>query len=178
MRAVTSILLLFALSASPFARAEDSLEYRVKAGCMLNFAKFVEWPKAAFPDKKTPLVLGTLGDNPFGPALENTAADREVDGHRVIVRKYKDASEAREAHVLFVGLKGESLEKAMKALAGTPTLTVGEQDAFIEAGGMVRFVLRDQKVAFDINPDAAKKSGLKIAAQLLRLAKIVNAKGE
>ncbi|MBI3831763.1 MAG: YfiR family protein [Planctomycetes bacterium] len=171
-------ILVFFLCAWVSAYAEDSLEYKVKAGFLLNFIKFAEWPAAALGDKDTPIVIGVLGDNPFGPLLEKTVQNREVDGHKVSVRKYKQAKDAREAHVLFIGMKGEQLAGALKALEGSPTLTVGESDAFIDAGGMVRFVIRDEKVGFEINPASAKKAGLKIGAQLLRLAKIVGAKGE
>jgi len=168
-------LLAFALS---FVQAEESVEYKVKASFLYKFLQFVEWPETAFKDKDASILIGVLGDDPFGELLDQVARDRKVGSRSVEVRRYKDAKAAREAHVLFVGLKGDQLSNALKTLAEVPTLTVGESGAFIDSGGIVRFAVRDEKIAFDINPDAAKKVELKIASQLLRLAKIVKPKGE
>jgi hypothetical protein len=154
----------------------ESLEYTVKAGCLYKFVQFVNWPEVAFPDKASPIVIGVLGDDPFKDTLERIVRDREVDGRKVVVRHYKDAAQAREAHVLFVNLKGEQLTSAMKGLEGAPTLTVGETASFIEAGGVVRFATRDDKVSFDISANAGKKAGLKIGSQLLRVARVVDGK--
>lgn len=158
--------------------ADESVEYKIKAGCLLKFLQFVEWPADAFKDKEAPIVIGVLGDNPFGDLLEQTVKGRQVDGRKLVVKKFKDAQAAREAHALFIGMKGDSLATALKTLADAPTLTVGETDAFIKAGGMIQFAIRDEKVAFDINPDAGKKVNLKIGSQLLRLAKVVRTKDE
>ena len=50
-------------------------EYESKAGLMLTFAEFVEWPAYAFPDASAPIVLGVIGEDPFGDALEKLMAE-------------------------------------------------------------------------------------------------------
>ena len=40
-------------------------------------------------------------------------------------------------------------------------------------GGIINFIIVDKKVHFEINPEAAEQSRLKISSQLLKLAKIV-----
>lgn len=52
-------------------------------------------------------------------------------------------------------------------------LTIGEPDGFAAMGGCIGFVVGDERVQFEINPDAANRGDLKISSQLLRLAKIV-----
>jgi len=52
-------------------------------------------------------------------------------------------------------------------------LTIGESPEFIGLGGIINFVLEDEKVRFEINVAAADKAQLKIRSQLLRLAKKV-----
>jgi len=49
-------------------------------------------------------------------------------------------------------------------------LTVGEEEKFIEQGGLIRFLLDDNRVRFDINDLSARKAGLKISSRLLALA--------
>lgn len=172
------LALALALTSAREAQAEDSVEFKIKAGCLFKFLQFVEWPPAAFKDKNSPVIVGVLGDDPFDTVLDKTVEGRDIDGRSIVVRRYKDPKAAREAHVVYVGLKGEKLAAALKTLDGSPALTVGETSAFIDSGGAIRFVIRNEKVSFDINPEASKAAGLKIGAQLLRLANIVRPKGD
>ena len=56
-------------------------EYEVKAGYLLNFVEFVEWPPGAFPDAKSPVVLGVIGKDPFGAELDKLQDLAMEDGH-------------------------------------------------------------------------------------------------
>lgn len=44
-------------------------EYQVKAVFLFNFAQFVTWPSQP---ADAPLVIGILGDDPFGSYLDET----------------------------------------------------------------------------------------------------------
>jgi ribosome-associated protein YbcJ (S4-like RNA binding protein) len=46
-------------------------------------------------------------------------------------------------------------------------------EGFLESGGIIKFVMEEKKVRFEINVTAAKRAKLKIRSQLLRLAKRV-----
>ena len=37
---------------------------------MFNFAQFVDWPQESFPEAQMPLVIGVLGEDPFGTYLD------------------------------------------------------------------------------------------------------------
>ena len=54
------------------AQTTPSPEYQVKAVFLFNFAQFVDWPSKAFPEPQTPLVIGVVGEDPFGPYLDET----------------------------------------------------------------------------------------------------------
>jgi hypothetical protein len=58
-------------------------------------------------------------------------------------------------------------------------LTVGETEDFAEDGGMIAFLVEENKIRFEINLEAADKAKLKISSKLLALAKTVigNQKG-
>lgn len=158
--------------------AAESMEYRVKAACLYKLLSFVEWPPETLGEPSKPLVIGVLGEDPFGALLDQTVRDRVVGGRKVEVRRFGDVEAAKAAHIVFVNLKGETLTAALKALEGVPVLTVGESSAFVDGGGVVRFVIRDEKVAFEINPDAGRKAKLAISAQLLKISKIVGRKDD
>ncbi len=64
--------LLFAMAFRGHAQGldnSDSSEYLIKAGYIYNFAKLIDWPAKAFPQADSPIVIGILGDDPFGKAL-------------------------------------------------------------------------------------------------------------
>ena len=160
------------LGAQP--EAPKATEYEIKAACLFRFANFVTWPPEAFPELETPLTIGILGKDPFGEVL-----DRIVEGETVGGRKFKILRSSRldalkGCHILFVGKsEADRLDKILDDLDGAHVLTVGESPRFAERGGVVNFVLEENKVRFEFNPEAAKRAGIKIGSKLLSLGKIV-----
>ena len=71
------------------AQTPRASEYQIKAVFLFNFAQFVDWPPGAFPDSTAPLVIGVLGDDPFGPYLDETVRGETVRG-RPLTRLARD----------------------------------------------------------------------------------------
>jgi hypothetical protein len=147
-------------------------EYQVKAAYLYNFAKFVEWPSAAFSTPDAPLVIGVYGEDPFGPALDALVRDKTVKGRRCVIRRSVRMRDLRSSHVVFVGASQEPAAQALKELEGTSVLVVGEHADLLENGGMVLFSVDDGRVVFTIHVGAAAKAHLTISSQLLRLARV------
>ncbi len=169
------VTLFFAGVASSFASAAVSQEYQVKAAFVFNFTKFVEWPPNRFSSAEAPIVLAVLGRNPFGDELETLVRDRLVDGRRLVVRRLASAEAAKATgaifHVLFVAAGEESLFASLEEFRPrTGALTVGESDRFAALGGMMNFVVAESRVRFEINRAAVAAAGLKLRAQLQKLA--------
>ncbi len=161
--------------APPSFSATVSKEHQVKAAFVFNFTKFVEWPPHRFSSSEAPIVIAVLGRDPFGDELENLARDHRVGGRRIAVQRFSSATEAKSAgavfHVLFVAAGEEAQFAALEEfLPRTGTLTVGESDRFAALGGMMNFVIVEGRVRFEINRAAVAASGLKLRAQLQKLA--------
>jgi hypothetical protein len=62
-------------------------------------------------------------------------------------------------------------------LEGSPVLTVRDLPSFVSNGGMIQFILQDNKVRFEVNLTAAEKAGLTLSSQLLKLATAVRGAG-
>jgi hypothetical protein len=158
--------------AAGVACAAGPSDYDIKAAFLYNFTKFVEWPQGAFPGVEDPIVVGVLGAPQCAEALEQLVKTRKVSGRSIVVRRVATAQEAKSAHVLFVGVdEATQFARMLPALQGAPVLTVGESSDFTGLGGEITFVLEDSKVRFEINSVAAERAGLKISAQLLKLAR-------
>jgi hypothetical protein len=153
------------------AQETQPTEYQLKAAFVFNFAKFVEWPPAAFAQAKSPLVIGILGENPFGDALERTIRDKTISDHPLVIKPLSSPAEGTNCHILFVCTSEKKrLPEILASLKGARVLTVGETDGFTQAGGMINFVQEASKIRFQINEAAAKGVGLKISSKLLSLA--------
>lgn len=146
-------------------------EYDVKAAFLFNFTKFVEWPPAAFADADQPLSLCVLGRDPFGGILDDMVRGESVGGRRLVVRRLERNADLRPCHVLFVaGSEGARAARILAPLKDGHVLTVGESTGFLEAGGLLRFVLVETRVRFEINRQAIDRSPLMLSSKLLRLA--------
>lgn len=156
------------------ARAAVPKEYQIKAAFLYNFTKFVDWPADCFATPHDPIVIGVLGANPFGQELTAVVHDRRVNGRGIRVLALDAPPEAAQVHVLFVAPGAETQLAAFFAATPPPTLTVGESDRFATLGGVIRFTTVGDKVRFEINVGAAERAGLKISAQLQKLATAVH----
>jgi hypothetical protein len=149
-------------------------EYEIKAAFIYNFTKFIEWPARSFPDAQSPFVIGVLGESPCAEALEQLVKDRKLNGRTIVVRRIAEAQALGRLQILFVGSAQEvEFETLLPTIATDPILTVGESPTFASMGGTINFVRQDDKVRLEINRRSAEQSGLKISAQLLKLATVV-----
>lgn len=150
--------------------AEDSL----KAAFLVNFARFVEWPAEAFDDAESPLVIGVLGDRAFVHRLRKSAVGRRLRGRSLEVRTVRDAATAEGSHILFVRSAEEKRYLELRSrVAELPVLTVGESPSFAREGGTVTFVVEGDHLRFVINMAGPDRTGLRISAQLQKLASLV-----
>jgi hypothetical protein len=176
--AITCLLSAMALgSHAEGLDSSDSSEYLIKAGFIYNFAKFVEWPTNAFAQPDSPIVIGILGDDPFGATLDRIVADKKINGRSFAVKRLKwgrDLKDLRDCNILFVSSsEKEHIDGVVDAMKWLPILTIGDAPGFAKRGGIMNFTLEDNKVRFEVNVEAAKHADLTISSRLLTLARIV-----
>jgi hypothetical protein len=146
-------------------------EYQVKAAFLLNFTNFVQWPQGALSDDV--FIVGILGQDPFGNYTDSLQG-KTVKGRKVVVKRYEDPEDVREAAILFIsGSEQRSLPHLLKILKGHPVLTIADHPGFCRSGVMINMHLLQKRVRFNINLTAAHQAGLEISSQLLKLAQEV-----
>lgn len=169
--ALSVVLLLFS---GARAQSPTAGEYQVKAAFLYNFAKFVEWPPSGFSDASAPLRICVFGQDPFGQELRDITREKIVNGHKLQVDQVVDLKLARACHVLFISSSEKAqLTSILESLRGTDALTVGDAKGFVQQGGMINFLLENNRVQFEVNQKAAEQAGLKISSKLLNVAKHV-----
>ena len=178
--AVVAGLLMGLLSLLPLTTRDSladgavSKEYQIKAAFLYNFTKFVEWPAASFRGADDSIVVGVYCTEPFAAELEKIVSGRKVNGRALVVKQLETPKDARALHLLFICADHDVLFGAIQSeIQSSPVLTVGESEPVSRHGGVIVFVREDDKVRFEINMGAAERAGLKVSAQLQKLATIV-----
>jgi hypothetical protein len=163
---------LFAFSKTAASGQElRAPEPQVKAAFLYNFTKLVTWPTNAFPNATSPIVIGILGKDPFGPILDSLLKDKIVNGRPVIAVRFKSVDEIKLCHVLFISdSERRRLGRIMNELRTRPILTVSDLPEFADHG-LVTLVKADGTINLRINLEAANRTGLGLSSRLLRLDK-------
>jgi hypothetical protein len=178
---VTLALALGGLAAPDVAPAAPALsrEYEVKAVFLYNFAQFVDWPGDAFASASDPLVIGILGEDPFGKYIDEAVRGERVNGRPIAIRRISRPEDAASCQILFISRsEAGNLPGILSLLKGKNVLTVSDIDGFSHGGGMIRFVMENNKVRLRINIDAARAAGLRISSKLLRPSEVVSKGGD
>jgi hypothetical protein len=183
-------LLLLAAPNQTWADTAQIQASQVKAAFIYNFIKFVDWPEEKSSMDK-PITVGVLGVSPFGDAFKKIK-DSQIKGRKVEIKNFngfgnltgsekditneiqKRIKELGQCDVLFICASEQKFFRTiLPSLEIYHVLTVSDSKGFLEAGGIINFVMEDKKVRFEINMASAKRSKLDVRSKLLRLAKRV-----
>jgi hypothetical protein len=172
--ALLAVLLFVAGHGKPARGQTADEEYRVKAAFIFHFAQLVDWPPETQSGADHSLFLCTLGDDPFQGTLEGSVAGKAIGDRVIRIRHLGEPQDMQACQIIFLGkAQGKRIPLLVADLRKAPVLTVGETAGFLDAGGMIRFLLEENKVRFEINLDAAESARLKIGSRLLVLAEHV-----
>lgn len=165
-------LLLVACAPCSAQDAVQASEYGIKAAYLFKFVGYVEWPPQALGN--APLAIGVLESDAMTEELARVANGRSSGGRTVAVRRLERGDPLTGLHVVFVGRSArDALARVLRAAQGRPLLTVTEADEGLAAGGMINFVVVEQKVRFDVALAPADAVSLKISSRLLAVARRV-----
>jgi len=160
------------LAGTGAAHAQSSpLEFAVKAAYLHKLAAFVQWPSSAFGSPVSPIEFCVAGASPFGVLLRQAVADQRIGSHPILLREIDRSDRAAGCHVLYLaGPNAAAVAQGLRKVRGTPVLTVTDSAFQDGATGIVHFVVRDKRVRFEIDDDAAVQNGITLSSKLLSLA--------
>jgi hypothetical protein len=174
--AVTAVGLALCGTAAWSAPGAGVKEYELKAVLLYNFASFVTWPADAASADQSPMVVGVLGDDPFGKTLEEVFSTRTVNGRPFEIRRYRLGERVTGPQILFISTPSKGkLARILATCRGRGILTVGEAEDFAAEGGVIGLVVSGEEITLEINQREAEQAGLVLSSKLLRLARLVDA---
>lgn len=166
---------LFAVAPCASVQAAPPTEPEVETAFIHNIAKFVEWPVAFRAGDSLRLCI--LGQSPITKAA-GPLAGRRIGELVWEVRPVDSRANLQGCHVLFIAAsESNNLRSILEGIGSSAVLTVGDSGGYAERGIMINFYPEENKVRFEINVDAVRRSGLKVSSQLLKLARIIHEPG-
>jgi len=161
----------------PFAarpQAAGFTEHEIKAVYLYNFANFVTWPAAAFDSPRSPIRYCVFGDTPVGDSLADTLKGETIHGRPLLLLRPAGPPEFKGCHVVFIAAsRRDRLADALRALDGSPTLSVSDIEGFSRNGGMVTLRVENARIRPVINTSKLERAGLVASSKLLRLVEVI-----
>lgn len=199
---LTTLLAVTAnVHANQDAGSAKTKEHQIKAAFLYNFFSFIDWPKDKQSSSNDTITIGVVITDESKDFINTLKplTKKEIRGKSITLKLFDKldcienpdtqnkmerqalVESMKQCHLLMIcernQAKLKNISEIIEGLKGTATLTVGETPSFLEKGGIINFVVVDNKIRFEINLDAAKQNKLLIRAKLLKLAKrVINKK--
>lgn len=149
----------------------EAHEHEIKATYLFNFAKFIDWPAGKSAD--APIYICVLDKHSLQKNLEVLTKDKSIKDRPLRVKLILILDEIKECHVLYVSNDDiKKFSEIKDSLSSKALLSVGEAPDFIKHGGQIQFYVEKDNVSFEIDLPAIDRSGLKLDARVLNIARV------
>lgn len=162
--------LLTLLACLPSAGRSSPQEVQLKAAFIYRFAQFTDWPPPPLQEFHY-CMAGEEG--PLASALQAISSKSQA-GVPAFFRLIKSPSQAEACQLLvLVAMDRLDWQRWMRALKDEPVLLVGDSPDAFRAGAVFTLVLETNGLAFRVNNTEARRRGLVLSSQVLKLAREV-----
>jgi hypothetical protein len=148
-------------------------EYALKSVFLYNFCHFIDWPESSFTSPNEPLIIGIVGDDPFGSLLKEAVEGETYHNRPIVIEHYHGPRDIKHCHLLFVGrTEATRVDAILAAVNSKSVVTVGETEDFLDHGGMIALPADKNRVRLRIRPATMRAANLSVSSKLLRVADI------
>jgi hypothetical protein len=145
--------------------------YKLHTVFIYSFTRYVIWPDAYNQGEFEILVMG---DSPIVEALQDMAQAKKVGDRPIKVTRINSPSEIRKCNILFVpASKSAQLNDVVSKVSNQSILIITEEPGLGAKGSVINFIMKEGKLAFELNQSAVARQNLKIANELSRLAILI-----
>ncbi|MCP5054125.1 MAG: YfiR family protein [bacterium] len=148
----------------------------MKATLIFRFAGLIQWPgHSTVLDKKSPFVIGILGNTSITSSLIEAATTQRVRGKQVTIIPIpnSDHPDIKKCNVLFISeFSRKKFRDIMQTIAELPILTIGDTKDYEKRGVMINlFNSSEKRLKFNVNCLAARRSGIQLTSKVVQYAK-------
>lgn len=173
LRWFVTILVIASVAFVPSSARSTDDEYAQKATYLHNFVLFTQWPDSSFESPSSPLILGVIGDDPFGRKLDNAVASTRRGKRPIVVRRYRTVFHLEDCHALFISdSERDQVDAILDRTLERAVLVVSDMEGVADRGGVINFFESKNRLQFEIQLGTAQLFGLRVDPRLLRLGRV------
>lgn len=162
---------VFVVGLMLFAISGKAQNYKMQSAYIYGFTRYVIWPD---DHNQGDFEIVVLGDSPILEQLNDLAAKKKVGDRPIKITRISSPSEIKKCNILYLPANQSGQFSAVLGKITTqPTLLITEEAGLGEKGSDINFIMKDDKLVFELNQVAASKHSLKISNALLALAILI-----
>lgn len=146
---------------------------KAKAMLTLNFIRYIGWTDEA---RQGDFVIGVIKDKDLASHLRQQSEGKKFGFQDVVVKEYKNAEELEDCQVVYCS-SSVSFSRASGTImgkVGKGTLLITEQEGATNSGSMINFVVRDEKLKFELCKKNASYAGIQFSSKLEQMTAAIN----
>lgn len=144
-------------------------EYDRKANFILNFGKFIFWPKNYLVDKD--FIIGVYGKSMIMDRLVEITSGKTINGKKIVVQQLDQDKTISDVHIVFFPESANpNLTGLVSKIKKKPILVITENLDNINKNYMLNFLDSSEKVKFSLNRQNANNAGLNVNLDLMKLS--------
>jgi hypothetical protein len=145
--------------------------YKMHSVFVYSFTRYVIWPDTYNTGDFEILVLG---DSPIMEELKAMAQAKKVGERPIKITKISSPAEIKKCNMLFVSAsKSALIPEVMEKINTQSILVISEEAGAGQKGSDINFIVKDGKLAFELNQTSVTRQGLKVSNELSRLAILI-----
>lgn len=143
---------------------------QLKVAYALHFFELIEWEQEGSSLDFCAYSTSAVGDN-----MVSTFRGRKIRNMQITTRRIeRDDPNIARCKVIFIpDSSAGDVPVLLKRLKSAQAVTISSIPDFVDAGGLIGFVVAGDRLRFDINKEVAERNKLKVSARLLELARKV-----
>ena len=160
------ILFLISVILLPLTMNGQGEVSKYKSIFTLSFIRYIGWPEEV---KQGDFVIGVLKDREVSSWLKNLSKGKKFGYQNVVIKEFKSPDDITDCQVLYISDAVNMSKYAstiIDKVGGKNTLIITEKSGATKYGSMINFVIKDDKLKFEIKKDNASKFGLPISSKL------------
>ena len=162
------ILLIIIVFSLLEAKAQS---YNLHPLYIYSFTRYVQWPEAY---NGGDFEITVFGESPIIDELNKMAQVKKVGERAIKVNKILTLDALKKCNILFVSAKKSlQLNDILAKVNGQSILIITEEPGLGAKGSNINFIMKDGKLAFELNQSAFNKQNLKVSTELTRLAVLI-----
>ena len=168
--AIALCSLLIGVGTSDAQRRDKDTKAIYKAAYLFSFTKLVDWPSSY---KSGDFTIGLLADrdvNNLYDELKKKYEDKKIGDQSITIERFESSSEVDDrCNILFIGKEATSSLNRLKG-QDRSTLFVSERAGGLQRGAVINFVVKNNKLEYELSRSNADRYGLTIGNELRELA--------